>query len=81
MMLYSQIDEEQFNKILGLIKTGQEDGAKLECGGGRYGDTGYFIQPTVFSGVQDNMRIARQEVGTFFFSNSVQRSYFLDFRY
>lgn len=57
-----QIDEEQFNKILGLIKSGQEDGAKLECGGGRMGDKGYFIQPTVFSGVQDNMRIAREEI-------------------
>lgn len=57
-----QIDEEQFNKILGLIKAGQEDGAKLECGGGRHGDVGYFIQPTVFSGVQDNMRIAREEI-------------------
>lgn len=57
-----QIDEEQFNKILGLIKAGEEDGAKLECGGRRHGDKGYFIQPTVFSGVQDNMRIAREEI-------------------
>ncbi|KAL4227778.1 Retinal dehydrogenase 1 [Mactra antiquata] len=57
-----QIDEEQFNKILGLIKAGQEDGAKLECGGGRHGDCGYFIQPTVFSDVTDNMRIAREEI-------------------
>ncbi|XP_060579656.1 retinal dehydrogenase 2-like [Ruditapes philippinarum] len=57
-----QIDDVQFNKILGLIKAGQEDGAKLECGGGRCGDKGYFIQPTVFSGVQDNMRIAREEI-------------------
>ena len=49
--------------MLGLIKAGQEDGAKLECGGGPAGDVGYFIQPTVFSGVTDNMRIAREEVG------------------
>ena len=52
----------QFDKILGLIKAGKEEGAKLECGGGRHGTKGYFIQPTVFSGVKDNMRIAREEV-------------------
>ena len=57
-----QVDEEQFNKILSLIEAGKDGGAKLECGGGRVGDKGYFIQPTVFSGVTDDMRIAKEEV-------------------
>jgi len=57
-----QVDQEQFDKILGLIESGKKEGAKLECGGGRSGDKGYFIQPTVFSGVEDNMRIAKEEI-------------------
>ena len=50
------------NKILGMIDSGKKDGAKLMCGGARHGDRGYFVQPTVFAGVQDNMRIAKEEV-------------------
>jgi acyl-CoA reductase-like NAD-dependent aldehyde dehydrogenase len=57
-----QIDNEQFTKILDLIESGKKEGAKLECGGKRFGDKGYFIEPTVFSGVTDNMRIAREEI-------------------
>lgn len=57
-----QIDNEQFTKILDLIKSGKEEGAKLECGGKRIGDVGYFIEPTVFSNVTDGMRIAREEI-------------------
>ena len=49
-------------KILDLIESGKKEGAKLQCGGKRIGDKGYFIQPTVFSDVKDNMRIAREEV-------------------
>ena len=56
------MDKEQFDKILDLIESGKKEGAKLECGGGRHGDKGYFIQPTVFSGVKDDMRIAKEEV-------------------
>jgi acyl-CoA reductase-like NAD-dependent aldehyde dehydrogenase len=57
-----QIDQEQFDRILDLIDSGKKDGAKLECGGERHGDKGFFIQPTVFSGVEDNMRIAKEEI-------------------
>ncbi|XP_040395943.1 retinal dehydrogenase 1 [Cygnus olor] len=57
-----QIDKEQFQKILELIESGKKDGAKLECGGGPWGDKGYFIQPTVFSNVTDDMRIAKEEI-------------------
>ncbi|XP_074787757.1 aldehyde dehydrogenase 1A1 isoform X2 [Athene noctua] len=57
-----QIDKEQFQKILELIESGKKEGAKLECGGGPWGDKGYFIQPTVFSNVTDDMRIAKEEI-------------------
>jgi len=57
-----QIDSEQFNKILGLIDTGKKEGAKMHCGGNRHGDKGYFIQPTVFSDVTDDMTIAKEEI-------------------
>jgi len=57
-----QIDKKQFEKILGLIQSGVQEGAKLEAGGKRFGDKGYFIEPTVFSGVEDEMRIAKEEI-------------------
>ncbi|KAJ6656709.1 hypothetical protein lerEdw1_003596 [Lerista edwardsae] len=57
-----QVDEAQYKKILGLIGTGKKEGAKLLCGGNPATDRGYFIQPTVFGDVQDNMTIAREEI-------------------
>ncbi|XP_077382390.1 aldehyde dehydrogenase, mitochondrial-like [Festucalex cinctus] len=57
-----QVDEEQFKKILGYISSGKKEGAKLMCGGSAAADKGYFIQPTVFGDVQDNMTIAREEI-------------------
>ncbi|XP_044515438.1 retinal dehydrogenase 1 isoform X1 [Gracilinanus agilis] len=57
-----QIDKEQHTKILKLIENGKKEGAKLECGGGPWGEKGYFVQPTVFSNVTDEMRIAKEEI-------------------
>ncbi|RWS00213.1 retinal dehydrogenase 1-like protein, partial [Dinothrombium tinctorium] len=57
-----QIDEKQFNKVLDMIESGKKEGAKLETGGRRFGNMGYFVEPTVFSNVTDNMRIAREEI-------------------
>ncbi|XP_065828874.1 retinal dehydrogenase 2-like isoform X2 [Oscarella lobularis] len=57
-----QIDGEQLTKIMDLIRSGKEEGAKLECGGNRIGDKGFFVEPTVFSNVQDGMRIAKEEI-------------------
>ncbi|XP_052794420.1 aldehyde dehydrogenase, mitochondrial-like [Mya arenaria] len=57
-----QVDEDQMNKILAMIKLGKDQGARLITGGGRYGDKGYFVQPTVFSDVADNMTIANEEI-------------------
>jgi len=57
-----QVDKEQFDKILGYIKTGQAEGAKLLAGGDRSGERGYYIQPTVFGDVSDDMVICREEI-------------------
>ena len=56
-----KVNEEQYKKVLEMIESGKSEGAKLETGGGRLGQTpkGYFVQPTVFSDVKDEMRIAR----------------------
>lgn len=59
-----QIDKKQYNKILELIESGITEGAKLECGGKGLGRKGFFIEPTVFSNVTDDMRIAKEEVFT-----------------
>ena len=48
---------------MSLIASGQEEGAKLETGGNRVDRRGFFVEPTVFSGVDENMRIAKEEVG------------------
>ena len=57
-----QVDKDQFDKILGLIESGKKEGAKLECGGKVVGDKGFFVEPTVFTGVTDDMRIAKEEI-------------------
>ncbi len=50
------------DKILELIDSGKKGGAKLLVGGKRHGDKGFFVQPTVFSDVNDDHIIAREEV-------------------
>lgn len=57
-----QIDRQQFDKIMDLIESGKKEGARLECGGAAVGEKGLFIQPTIFSGVKDHMRIAKEEI-------------------
>ena len=57
-----QVDDVQFNKVMSYIDAGVKDGARLVAGGARFGEHGYFIQPTVFADVTDNMRIAEEEI-------------------
>ncbi|MFN2425918.1 MAG: aldehyde dehydrogenase family protein [Candidatus Binatia bacterium] len=58
----AQVSEEQFTKILGYIEAGKSGGAKLVTGGKRAHDKGYFLQPTIFSGVKPDMKIACEEI-------------------
>jgi aldehyde dehydrogenase (NAD+) len=57
-----QVDQAQFDRVTGYIESGLSEGAKLACGGKRVGDRGYFIEPTVFADVQDDMKIAKEEI-------------------
>jgi aldehyde dehydrogenase (NAD+) len=57
-----QVSQEQCDRVMNYIQAGQKDGAKLLTGGKRVGERGYFIEPTVFDGVTDNMKIAKEEI-------------------
>jgi aldehyde dehydrogenase (NAD+) len=57
-----QVDKIQFDKILGYIEKGKQEGAKVALGGGRLGSKGYYVQPTVFTEVTDEMTIAKEEI-------------------
>src|SRR5262249_43170140 len=57
-----QVSQEQMDKILGYVDRGQKEGAKLVAGGKRVGSQGYFVEPTIFDGVKDEMAIARDEI-------------------
>lgn len=57
------VDEKQYEKVLGYIRKGVDEGATLLCGGPeRSTNTGYFIQPTVFDDVARDAVIARDEI-------------------
>ena len=57
-----QVDKIQFEKILGYIEKGKAEGATCVLGGGRVGDKGYYVAPTIFDNVQDSMTIAKEEI-------------------
>lgn len=57
-----QISREQQTCVLEFVQSGISEGAKLECGGKALGLKGFFIEPTVFSNVRDDMCFAREEV-------------------
>ena len=57
-----QIDNDQFTKILKYIDIGKKEGAQLLTGGKRVGTKGFFVEPTVFAGVTDDMTIAKEEI-------------------
>lgn len=57
-----QVSQEQCDRIMSYIEAGKKEGAKLLTGGNRHGSKGYFIEPTVFAGVTDDMKIAREEI-------------------
>ncbi|KAF2483075.1 aldehyde dehydrogenase [Neohortaea acidophila] len=57
-----QVSQLQFDRIMNYIKAGKEAGAKVEIGGNRKGDKGYFIEPTIFSNVTEDMKIMQEEI-------------------
>ncbi|KAJ1473817.1 aldehyde dehydrogenase domain-containing protein [Baffinella frigidus] len=57
-----QVDKLQFDKVLGYIQDGKGEGARLVTGGASQDGKGFFIQPTIFADVTDQMKIAREEI-------------------
>ena len=56
------VSADQMNLVLGYINKGTEEGAKLVAGGKMADRSGFFVEPTVFADVTDNMTIAREEI-------------------
>src|SRR5690242_18013862 len=59
------VSQEQMQAVLGYIEAGKKEGATLVAGGNRVnvdGSKGYFIEPTIFGGVKNDMKIAQEEI-------------------
>jgi phenylacetaldehyde dehydrogenase len=56
------ISDEQFEKVLGYLDSGHADGAESVVGGGRHGNRGYFVQPTVLTNTHNDMKVVREEI-------------------
>jgi aldehyde dehydrogenase (NAD+) len=58
------VSAEQLGRVTDYIQIGTDEGAKIATGGERVADLGdgYFVQPTVFTGVRNDMRIAQEEI-------------------
>jgi phenylacetaldehyde dehydrogenase len=56
------VSDEQFQRVSGFLESGKADGATALAGGGRHGDRGYFIEPTVLTNTRPDMRVVREEI-------------------
>ena len=56
------ISQDQLDRVCRYVSVGKSEGAKVALGGARHGDAGYFHQPTIFTGVDNGMTIAREEI-------------------
>ena len=56
------ISARQMERVLSYVDAGKSEGARLNSGGSRVGNLGYYVEPTVFSCVSSDMKIAREEI-------------------
>jgi acyl-CoA reductase-like NAD-dependent aldehyde dehydrogenase len=56
------VSKEQFDRVKSYLEIGKGEGAKVATGGEAVSGAGYFVRPTIFSGVHNQMRIAREEI-------------------
>ena len=56
------VSDEQLRRVTGYLDSGKEAGATAVTGGGRYGDTGYFVEPTVLTNITPDMKVVREEI-------------------
>jgi aldehyde dehydrogenase (NAD+) len=57
-----QVSQIQFDRIMGYIDAGKQEGAKVHLGGTRHGNEGYFINPTIFTDTKPDMKIVKEEI-------------------
>jgi phenylacetaldehyde dehydrogenase len=56
------VSDEQFRRVTGFLESGQTEGATALTGGGRFGDRGYFVEPTVLTNTRPEMQVVREEI-------------------
>src|SRR5580658_1274777 len=56
------VSVEQLNRVCGYLESGFSEGAKAAVGGGRHGDKGYFVKPTVLVNTNDKMKVVEEEI-------------------
>ncbi|OBT52508.1 aldehyde dehydrogenase [Pseudogymnoascus sp. 24MN13] len=57
-----QVSQIQYDRVMGYIQEGKKAGATVITGGERHGDKGYFIKPTIFADVTEDMKIVQDEI-------------------
>jgi phenylacetaldehyde dehydrogenase len=61
-MLGPVVSAAQFDRVTGYVALGQQEGARIAVGGEPVQGPGYFVEPTLFEGVRNDMRLAREEI-------------------
>ena len=56
------VSDEQLRRVTGYLDSGKDDGATALTGGSRFGDRGYFVEPTVLTDTRPDMRVVREEI-------------------
>ncbi len=56
------VSEEQLRLVTGYMESGEAEGATALAGGGRYGNRGYFVEPTVLTNTRPDMKVVREEI-------------------
>jgi phenylacetaldehyde dehydrogenase len=56
------VSQTQLERVSGYLRSGAEQGAQATCGGRRFGDTGYFVEPTVLVNTSNDMKVYREEI-------------------
>jgi phenylacetaldehyde dehydrogenase len=56
------VSEEQLRLVTGYLESGEAEGATALSGGGRFGDRGYFVEPTVLTNTRPDMKVVREEI-------------------
>jgi len=56
------VSDEQLRRVTGYLESGKADGATAVTGGGRFGDRGYFVEPTVLTNTTPEMKVVREEI-------------------